>query len=99
MRLYSQFTLAELQVEMETLRKQIDEKKRQNDQVSVGILEQKFFMAKSYYVGTQEFRIGKCYKVHGQQEPFIIEYLMVSLHGEPFNITEKQKLLVFQSVC
>ncbi|MDN9009744.1 DUF1811 family protein [Brevibacillus laterosporus] len=74
MRLYSQFTLAELQEEMETLRKEIDEKKRQNDQVSVGILEQKFFMAKSYYLGTKEFRIGKCYKVHGQQEPFIIDY-------------------------
>ncbi|WP_139488781.1 DUF1811 family protein [Brevibacillus dissolubilis] len=74
MRLYSQFTLAELQEEMEKLRKAIEEKREIGDMVSVGIFEQKFFLAKSYYIGTSEFFIGKSYKVHGFDAPFTIDY-------------------------
>lgn len=74
MRLMSQMTLAELQEEMERLRKEGNVKKEAGDLVGYGILEQKFFMAKSYYVGTDEFRIGKSYRVHNHDEPFTITY-------------------------
>ncbi|MGD8191183.1 DUF1811 family protein [Brevibacillus ginsengisoli] len=74
MRLLSQMTLAELQMEMEKLLKEAEEKKVKGDLVGFGILEQKFFMAKSYYIGTNEFFIGKSYKVHGHDQPFTIEY-------------------------
>ncbi|WP_232699420.1 DUF1811 family protein [Brevibacillus daliensis] len=74
MRLYSQFTLAELQQEMETLRQQLDEKEKQGDLGAAGILEQKFYLAKSYYLGTSEFRIGGTYQVHNQTGTFTIQY-------------------------
>lgn len=74
MRLFSQMTLAELQMEMEKLLKEAEEKKAKGDLVGFGILEQKFFMAKSYYIGTGEFFIGKSYQVHGHDLPFTIEY-------------------------
>lgn len=74
MRLFSQMTLAELQMEMETLLKEAEEKKNKGDLVGFGILEQKFFLAKSYFVGTNDFFIGKPYKVHGHDLPFTIEY-------------------------
>lgn len=74
MRLLSQMTLAELQIEMERLRKEAAEKKATGDLVQFGILEQKYFMAKSYFIGTQEFRIGKSYRVYGYELPFTIDY-------------------------
>ncbi|RNB91711.1 DUF1811 family protein [Brevibacillus fluminis] len=74
MRLMSQMTLAELQEEMERLRTEAEAKKKAGDLVGFGILEQKYFMAKSYYIGTGEFRIGKAYRVHNHDEPFTIQY-------------------------
>lgn len=74
MRLYSQMTLAELQVEMERLRKEAEEKKQAGDLVQFGILQQKFFMAKSYFIGTNDFRIGGSYQVFGHEAPFTIDY-------------------------
>ncbi len=74
MKLYSQMTLAELQIEMERLRQEAEEKKRAGDLVGYGILEQKFFLAKSYFIGTKEFRIGKTYRVYGHEQPFTIDY-------------------------
>jgi hypothetical protein len=74
MRLMSQMTLAELQEEMERLRKEAEVKKQAGDMSGFGILEQKFFMAKSYYIGTEEFRIGKAYRVHNHDQPFTIDY-------------------------
>ncbi len=73
MRLFSQMTLAELQEEMERLLQQIDAVK-QGGPGDLHVLEQKFFMAKSYFVGTDEFRKGKSYRVHGVTEAFTIEY-------------------------
>jgi len=74
MRLFSQMTLAELQEEMERLRKEAEEKRKIGDLVSLGILEQKFFLAKSYYIGTKDFFIGKSYRVYGFDKPFTITY-------------------------
>lgn len=74
MRLMSQMTKAELQTEMERLRKEAEVKKQSGDITGFGILEQKFFMAKSYYIGTNEFRIGGTYRVYGHDEPFTIHY-------------------------
>jgi len=74
MRLMSQMTLAELQQEMESLRQQMEEKKRAGDQTQYNIVRQKFFMAKSYYLGTDEFRIGKRYRVADLDQPFTIDY-------------------------
>lgn len=74
MRLYSQMTLAELQEEMERLRIQADEKKKAGDESQFAILQQKYFMAKSYYVGIDEFRIGRQYRVLDHDQPFTIEY-------------------------
>ncbi|GAA4701838.1 YfhH family protein [Brevibacillus fulvus] len=74
MRLYSQMTLAELQLEMERLRKEAEDKQKAGDLVQFGILQQKFFLAKSYYLGTNEFRIGQTYQVYGYDAPFTIDY-------------------------
>ncbi len=74
MRLYSQMTLAELQMEMERLLKEAEERKQKGDLVGFGIMEQKFFLAKSYFIGTKDFFIGKSYRVHGHDLPFTIEY-------------------------
>ncbi|QQE76276.1 DUF1811 family protein [Brevibacillus composti] len=74
MRLYSQMTLAELQEEMERLRILIEEQKNRGDSSQLAIYQQKFFMAKSYYVGTDEFRIGGTYRVFQHDQPFTIEY-------------------------
>ncbi|MFY0544299.1 DUF1811 family protein [Brevibacillus sp. H7] len=74
MRLLSQMTLAELQEEMERLRQQAEEKKKAGDETQFAILQQKFFMAKSYYLGTDGFRIGKQYRVYEHDQPFTIEY-------------------------
>jgi hypothetical protein len=74
MRLMSQMTLAELQQEMETLRQQMEEKEKSGDKTQFAILQQKFYMAKSYYLGTDEFRIGKRYRVVDHEQPFTIEY-------------------------
>jgi hypothetical protein len=73
-RLFSQMTLAELQLEMERLRIQAEEKKKAGDESQFAILQQKFFLAKSYYIGTDEFRIGRQYRVFGHDQPFTIEY-------------------------
>jgi hypothetical protein len=73
-RLYSQMTLAELQQEMERLLMQAEEKKKSGDESQFAILQQKYFMAKSYYIGTGEFRIGRQYRVFGHDQPFTIEY-------------------------
>ncbi|KQL44524.1 YfhH family protein [Brevibacillus choshinensis] len=74
MRLYSQMTLAELQEEMERLRTQAEEKKKAGDDSQFGIIQQKYFMAKSYYLGTDEFRIGGKYSVPEHDQPFTIDY-------------------------
>jgi len=74
MRLFSQMTLAELQEEMERLRKLIEESKQSSNHPQYQILEQKFFMAKSYFIGTEPFFIGKTYRVHGFDQPFTIDY-------------------------
>lgn len=74
MRLYSQMTLAELQEEMERLRQQAEEKKNAGDDSQFGIFQQKYFMAKSYYLGTDEFRIGGKYSVPEYDQPFTIDY-------------------------
>jgi hypothetical protein len=73
-RLYSQMTLAELQEEMERLRLAAEEKKQAGDESQYAVLQQKFFLAKSYYIGTGEFRIGGTYRVFGHDEPFTIDY-------------------------
>jgi hypothetical protein len=73
-RLLSQMTLAELQEEMERLRLLIEENKQLGDSSQLAIYRQKFFMAKSYYIGTDEFRIGGTYRVHEHDQPFTIEY-------------------------
>lgn len=67
-------TLAELQEEMERLRLQAEEKKKAGDESQFAILQQKYFMAKSYYLGTEEFRIGGTYSVADHDEPFTIDY-------------------------
>jgi len=74
MRLFSQMTLAELQEEMERLRREAEAKKQAGELAQFEILERKFFMAKSYYIGTNDFRIGAVYRVHGHDEPFTIDY-------------------------
>lgn len=74
MRLYSQFTMAELQMEMERLLQEMEEKQKAGDEVGYGILRQKYFMAKSYYMGTKEFFIGKTYRVVDFPLPFTIDY-------------------------
>jgi hypothetical protein len=74
MRLYSQMTLAELQLEMERLRKEAEEKQKAGDLVQFEILQQKFFMAKSYFIGTNDFRVGRSYQVFGYEAPFTIDY-------------------------
>ncbi|MFD2371440.1 YfhH family protein [Brevibacillus sp. GCM10020057] len=74
MRLYSQMTLAELQEEMERLRLQAEEKKNAGDESQFSIIQQKYFMAKSYYLGTDEFRIGGKYSVPEHDQPFTIDY-------------------------
>lgn len=74
MRLYSQMTMAELQAEMEKLRQQAENLKQAGDQSQLGIIQQKYFMAKSYYLGTGEFRIGGKYSVPDYDQPFTIDY-------------------------
>lgn len=74
MRLFSQMTLAELQLEMERLRQEAAEKKQAGDETQLAILQQKYFMAKSYYLGTDEFRIGGNYSVPDHDQPFTIDY-------------------------
>ncbi|WP_400163500.1 YfhH family protein [Brevibacillus sp. TJ4] len=74
MRLYSQMTLAELQEEMERLRQQAAEIQKSGDESQLAIVQQKYFMAKSYYLGTDEFRIGGKYSVPDHDQPFTIEY-------------------------
>lgn len=74
MRLLSQMTMAELQQEMEKLRQEMEEKKKAGNATQFAILQQKFFIAKSYYLGTDEFRIGKKYRVFEHDQPFTIEY-------------------------
>ncbi|USG68082.1 YfhH family protein [Brevibacillus ruminantium] len=74
MRLYSQMTLAELQEEMERLRVLIEELRERGDSSQLAIHQQKFYMAKSYYIGTSEFRIGGTYRVVDHDQPFTIEY-------------------------
>lgn len=74
MRLYSQMTLAELQEEMERLHREAEEKKKLGDDSQLGIIQQKYFMAKSYYLGTDEFRIGGTYSVPDYDQPFTIDY-------------------------
>jgi len=73
-RLYSQMTLAELQEEMERLRLEAEAKKKLGDTSQFGIIQQKYFMAKSYYVGTDEYRIGGKYSVPEYDQPFTIDY-------------------------
>lgn len=74
MRLYSQMTLAELQEEMERLRLQAEKKKEAGDSSQFGIIQQRYFMAKSYYLGMDEFRIGGKYSVPEYDHPFTIDY-------------------------
>lgn len=74
MRLLSQMTLAELQEEMERQRQQMETCKQQGNQSQYQIAEQKFYLAKSYYVGTDPFIIGHKYRVHGYEQPFTIDY-------------------------
>jgi uncharacterized membrane protein (DUF106 family) len=74
MRLYSQMTLAELQEEMERLRQHMEELKKKGDMAQYHVAEKKFFMAKSYFLGTDGFMMGKTYRVYGYEEPFTIDY-------------------------
>jgi hypothetical protein len=74
LRLYSQMTLAELQEEMERLHVEAKEKKKLGDESQLAIITQKYFMAKSYYLGTKEFRIGGKYSVAEYDQPFTIDY-------------------------
>ncbi len=74
LQLYSQMTLAELQIEMERLRREAEEKQKAGDTVGFSILQQKFFLAKSYFLGTKEFFVGQTYQVYGHEQPFTIDY-------------------------
>ncbi|MBO8162631.1 MAG: YfhH family protein [Brevibacillus sp.] len=74
MKRYSEMTLAELQMEMERLRREAETLRKRGDMVTLGILEQKYFLAKSYYLGTKPFQIGRRYRVYGHDVPFEIEY-------------------------
>ncbi|UFJ42279.1 YfhH family protein [Brevibacillus humidisoli] len=74
MKRYSEMTLAELQMEMEHLRREAEAQKARGDQVSHGILEQKFYLAKSYYLGTTPFTVGRSYRVYGHDQPFTVDY-------------------------
>ncbi|NGQ96326.1 YfhH family protein [Brevibacillus sp. SYP-B805] len=74
MRLFSQMTLAELQEEMERLRQEMDDAKKRGDLSQYHVVERKFFIAKSYFVGTDGFRVGKSYRVHGHEAPFTVDY-------------------------
>lgn len=74
MRLFSQMTLAELQEEMERLRQQMEETKQSGNHTQFQIMEQKFFLAKSYFLGTDPFFLGRSYRVHGHEQLFTIDY-------------------------
>jgi len=73
-RLYSQMTLAELQEEMEKLRILAAEAQKAGDESRLAVIRQKYFIAKSYYLGTEEYRIGGKYSVPDHDQPFTIEY-------------------------
>jgi hypothetical protein len=67
-------TLAELQEEMERLRLLAMETQKTGDESQLAIIRQKYFMAKSYYLGTDEYRIGGKYSVPDHDQPFTIDY-------------------------
>ncbi|UOF91636.1 YfhH family protein [Fodinisporobacter ferrooxydans] len=77
MKRYSEMTREEIQLEMQRLREE-GMKKHQSGLLSeseLQVLEQKFYLAKSYLVDPKTIVIHGEYRVEGQEEDFCVDHL------------------------
>jgi hypothetical protein len=75
MRKYSEMTKEELYSEMQYLLGEGRKKQQAGFISEANILEQKFYMAKSYIMDSDSILSGQEYRVAGEQEPFKVRYL------------------------
>jgi hypothetical protein len=77
MKRYSEMSREELLAEMQRLREE-GMKKHQSGLLTeseLQVLEQKYYLAKSYLMDPGEIELERHYKVEGEEEPFFVEYL------------------------
>lgn len=75
MRKYSEMTKEELYAEMQHLLGEGRKKQQAGFISEANILEQKFYMAKSYMMDSDGILSGQEYHVAGEKEPFKVRYL------------------------
>jgi hypothetical protein len=75
MKRYSELSLEELQREMQQLLGESRKKHQAGFISEANMLEQKFYMAKSYTIDPASIKIDHSYKVAGEEEMFKVVYL------------------------
>lgn len=75
MKRYSEMTHEELQAEMQRLRSESMKKYQAGYVSEAGVMEAKFFMARSYLLNPEDYPPDQEYMVSGYDEPFYVQYL------------------------
>jgi hypothetical protein len=91
MKRYSEMSKDELLTEMQRLRED-GMKQHQSGLLTeseLHVLEQKFYLAKSYLMDPKEIEPGRSYKVEGYDESFQVEYLNGVMAWGKFSSSEE----------
>ncbi|MBO8172301.1 MAG: DUF1811 family protein [Bacillaceae bacterium] len=72
---YSEMSEEELLSEMDKLAREAEEAQKNGNHTLLPILEQKYYMARSYYTDPKTIRENETYQVEGYEESFTVEYL------------------------
>lgn len=75
MKKMSEMTKEELQMEMQRLWALAKKKERAGFISEANVLEQKFYLAKSYTMDPAQIEVGARYRVAGEEGLFTVEYL------------------------
>lgn len=67
---YGEMDSEELLAEMDRLREEALQLQKSGNAQQIPVLEQKFYMAKSYLIDKSRITLGKTYEAEGYSEPF-----------------------------
>lgn len=75
MKKFNEMTKEELYKAMQELLGDARKKEQAGFYSEANVLEQKYYLAKSYLLSPQEIKIGGRYYVAGEDKPLVVEYL------------------------
>jgi hypothetical protein len=91
MKRYSEMSHDEIQAEMQRLRSESMKKYQAGYLSEAGIMESKYFMARSYLLKPENFPADKEYIVSGYDEPFYVQYLRGVMAWGYFRSSDEQR--------